>query len=288
MACHQSQHLSKRIAGALFAGTTFAGALFAIGLLTGVFDAPSAWAQSPQVQAAPGQYPPGQMPPNRPQPLASQCQIALVGRISNDAGRRVSLSLDTQNPYAAPNGRQGLRGRLRYGISGPNGWRTATYDCVVNPQQNRVERATYSPRATAWPGGPGGPGFPGGPGGPGFPGGPGGPGVGNYPRVRVDTSGRGVFNSRFAANARITRGWVDTTGRSSVTFSGGNFRITFYGVVDRSDGNREFSMRITGSDRGDAQGRADVRLNRDRNEVEMINVNGKMGRTNFTGNFSRN
>jgi hypothetical protein len=27
-------------------------------------------------------------------------------------------------------------------------------------------------------------------------------------------------------------------------------------------------MRITGSDHGDAQGRADVRLNRDRNEVD--------------------
>jgi hypothetical protein len=40
--------------------------------------------------------------------------------------------------------------------------------------------------------------------------------------------------------------------------------------------------------RGDAQGRADVRLNGDRNEVEMINVNGRMGRTNFTGNFGRN
>ena len=238
---------------------------------------PVSWAQSPQTQAQPGQYPPGQFPPNRPQPLAIQCQSALADQISADAGRRVSLNLDTQSPYAAPNGRQGLRGRLRYGIGGSNRGRTATYDCVVNVRQNRVERANYSPRATSggWPGS-GGPGL------------PGGPGVGNYPRVRVDTSGRGSFSSRFAANARITRGWVDSTGRPSVTFSGGNFRITFYGVVDRTDGTREFSMRITGSDRGAAQGRADVRLNRDRNEVEMINVNGRMGPTNFTGNFSRN
>jgi hypothetical protein len=241
------------------------------------------WGQTPQMQAPAGQYPPGQFPPNRPQPLAVQCQAALADRVSADTGRRVSLSLDTQSPYSAPNGRQGLRGRLRYGIGGPNNWRTATFDCVVNLRQNRVERATYSPRTSSggWPG-------PGGPGGPGFPGGPGGPGVGNYPRVRVDTSGRGSFNSRFAANVKITRGWVDSTGRPSVALSGGNFRITFYGVVERSDGNREFTMRITGSNRGDAQGRADVRLNRDRNEVEMINVNGRMGRTNFTGNFSRN
>lgn len=126
-----------------------------------------------------------------------------------------------------------------------------------------------------------------GPGGPGYPGGPGGPGVGNYPRVRVDTSGRGNFSSSFAVNVKITRGFVDSTGRPSVSLRGGNFRITFYGVVDRTDGNRSFSMRITGSDRGAAQGRADVRLNGDRNEVEMINLNGRIGRSNFTGNFNR-
>jgi len=81
---------------------------------------------------------------------------------------------------------------------------------------------------------------------------------------------------------------VDSTARPSVTLSGGNFRITFFGIIERSDGNREFTIRITGSDRGGAQGRAEVRLNRDRNEVEMINVNGRMGPGNFTGNFSRN
>jgi hypothetical protein len=58
-------------------------------------------------------------------------------------------------------------------------------------------------------------------------------------------------------------------------------------VVERTDGNREFTMRITGSDRGNAQGSAQVRLNRDRNEVEIINLNGRMGRDNFSGNFGR-
>jgi hypothetical protein len=106
--------------------------------------------------------------------------------------------------------------------------------------------------------------------------------------VRVDTSGRGNFNSSFASNVKITRGFVDTgTARPSVSLRGSNFMITFYGVVDRTDGNRQFSMQITGSNRGDAQGRADVRLNGDRNEVEMINLNGRMGRTNFTGSFNR-
>jgi hypothetical protein len=81
---------------------------------------------------------------------------------------------------------------------------------------------------------------------------------------------------------------VDSTGRPSVSLSGGGgFKVTFYGVVERTDGNREFTLRITGSDRGNAQGSAQVRLNRDRNEVEMINLNGRMGRDNFSGNFGR-
>jgi hypothetical protein len=62
--------------------------------------------------------------------------------------------------------------------------------------------------------------------------------------------------------------------------------ITFYGVVERSDGGG-FTMRITGSDRGGAQGTAQARLNRDKNEVELINLSGRMGREDFTGNFGR-
>ncbi len=80
---------------------------------------------------------------------------------------------------------------------------------------------------------------------------------------------------------------MDSTGpRPSVSLRGGNFQITFYGVVERSDGGG-FTMRITGSDRGDARGTAQARLNSDRNEVETITVSGRMGRNSFTGNFSR-
>ncbi len=228
---------------------------------------PVMWAQSQS-----SQYPPG-----RPQPVATQCQDALTERITADARRRVSVDLDTRSAYSLSNGRQGLRGSLRYGIGKPNSWRTASYDCVVDVRRNRVERATYAPRASSsnWPGGPG------------YPGGPGGPGVPNYPRVRVDTSGRGTFNSRAAGNVRITRGFVDSTGaRPSVSLRGGDFMITFYGVVERSDGGG-FTMRITSSDRGSARGTAQARLNNDRNEVESITVSGSMGRDNFTGNFSR-
>jgi len=46
-----------------------------------------------QVEYSQGQY-------GRPQPIAIQCQNALVDRVSADAGRRVNLSLDSQNPYS--------------------------------------------------------------------------------------------------------------------------------------------------------------------------------------------
>src|SRR5713226_4480311 len=93
-------------------------------IFTAISGIPASWAQNPQMQGPAGQYPPGQFPPNRPQPVAAQCQNALVDRVSADARRRVTLSLDTQNSYSVGNGRQGLRGRLRYGIGSPNSWKT--------------------------------------------------------------------------------------------------------------------------------------------------------------------
>jgi hypothetical protein len=233
-----------------------------------------------QVDYSQGQY-------GRPQPIAIQCQNALADRVSADAGRRVNLSLDSQDLYSQPNGRQGIRGRMRYGIGGPNNWRTASYDCIVDARSNRVERANYRPRADGgnWPG----PGYPGGPGpGPGYPGGPGypSPGVPNYPRVKVDSPMQGMYNSR-SGGFNVTRGYVDSRGPTpSITVRGDNYRITFYGVVERSDGGG-FTMRITGSDRGDARGTAQARLNNDRNEVELIILDGRIGRDDFSANINR-
>jgi hypothetical protein len=235
-----------------------------------------------QVDYSQGQY-------GRPQPIAIQCQNALADRVSADVGRRVNLSLDSQDLYSQPNARQGIRGRLRYGIGGPNTWRTANYDCVVDPRSNRVERANYRPRANGgnWPGG----GYPGGGGGPGYPGYPGGPGypspgVPNYPRVKVDTPMQGTYSSR-SGSFNVNRGYLDSQGPTpSITLRGDNYRITFYGVVERSDGGG-FTMRITGSDRGDARGTAQARLNNDRNEVEMIILDGRIGRDDFSANINR-
>jgi hypothetical protein len=235
-----------------------------------------------QVDYSQGQY-------GRPQPISIQCQNALADRVSADVGRRVNLNLDSQDLYSQPNGRQGIRGRMRYGIAGPNTWRTGTYECVVDPRTNRVERANYRPRANSgdWPGG-GSPGGPGGPGYPGYPGGPGypSPGVPNYPRVKVDSPMQGLYNSR-SGSFNVTRGYVDSRGPTpSITVRGDNYRITFYGVVERSDGGG-FTMRITGSDRGDARGTAQARLNNDRNEVELIILDGRIGRNDFSANINR-
>jgi hypothetical protein len=123
---------------------------------------------------------------------------------------------------------------------------------------------------------------------PGYPGG-GYPPGGNYgpvPRIRVDTSGKGNFNG-LGMNFRVTRGWVDTiSGRPMVALSGErNSRVNFYGRVQ--GGGRDFTMRIEGTDGGDANGTISFRLNGDRNEVETISVNGRSRRGPFNGFFSR-
>ena len=112
----------------------------------------------------------------------------------------------------------------------------------------------------------------------------GGGSISNYPRVQIDTSGRGNFTSRNWGSANVTRGWVDTrSGRASVSLTGSNnFKVTFYGDVT-DGGDRRIVLRITSSNRGRADGRAEILLNGDKNEVQSISVNGN----NFNGNFSR-
>lgn len=112
-------------------------------------------------------------------------------------------------------------------------------------------------------------------------------GYNSVQRIRVDTAGKGNFNG-FGRSFRITRGWVDTTGRRPLVAlsSDRNFRANFYGSVD--GGGRDFTMRIRSTDQGNANGTITFRLNNDRNEVEMINVNGRgFNGGPFSGYFSR-
>jgi hypothetical protein len=57
--------------------------------------------------------------------------------------------------------------------------------------------------------------------------------------------------------------------------------------VTGSNQDREFTLRITNSDRGNANGTATIRMNPDRNEVEYIKIDGRLGRTEFSGIFNR-
>ena len=68
----------------------------------------------------------------------------------------------------------------------------------------------------------------------------------------------------------------------------GSFAEEFWVRHDGKISNREFTMIITGSDRGNARGQAQVRLNPDHNEVEMITVEGRLNRDDFNGKFNRN
>jgi hypothetical protein len=114
--------------------------------------------------------------------------------------------------------------------------------------------------------------------------------TGEYPRVNVDTDGNGSFSSGGPRSDRLDRGYVDTKGRPAVALRGRNgFRIGFYGEVIGFDGDREMTLRITSSDRGPARGRAVIRLNRDRNEVESISLRGSMAQAGeFQADFNRN
>ena len=110
----------------------------------------------------------------------------------------------------------------------------------------------------------------------------------NVYRIKADTSGRGTFSGDNRGPVRITRGWVDTTEDVSVSLSGEhNYKIRFRGEIVSANGDREYTMRITSSDRGDASGTATFRLNGDKNEVDSITVSGRLNWNRFDGTFSR-
>ncbi|HMI52339.1 MAG TPA: hypothetical protein VK525_12560 [Candidatus Saccharimonadales bacterium] len=200
----------------------------------------------------------------RPRDVFERCQKALTDNITDDAGGQAFVQFEARDNYGVSDFQFGLRGKLKYRVGDRGRWQNARFECVINSRNGRVERAEYNPRASGY-----------------------GRPVTNYPRVKVDTDGRGTFSGGFA-NSQVRRGWVDTRGDAQVGLSGQNFRIMFYGVVESFDGDREFTIRILRSDQGEARGKARVRLNRDRNEVELIDVRGRTRGDDFTGTFSRN
>jgi len=184
---------------------------------------------------------------------------------------RVSVSDVDVNP-----GGDSDRGRyiLNWEARVNNGRRERGY-CEVDRRDGRIVRFETNPYNGGGYGGGGGYNPP--------------PYSGDYPRVKVDTDGKGYFSSRGLKIDRLDRGFVDTRGDASVTLRGRNgVRITFFGRVVGFDGGREITLQITSTDRGDARGRASIRLNGDRNEVEAITLNGGMPGGDFKGEFTRN
>jgi hypothetical protein len=116
------------------------------------------------------------------------------------------------------------------------------------------------------------------------------PAAQGVPQVNVDTSGRGTFSfgGRGATRSQVDRAWVDTRGnRPSVSLNVDGRKITFYGVITERRTDREFDMQINDSSEGRATGTARFRLNGDRNEVEMVSVDGQLRGNRFDGTFQR-
>ncbi|HEY1264934.1 MAG TPA: hypothetical protein VGF06_15505 [Terriglobales bacterium] len=112
--------------------------------------------------------------------------------------------------------------------------------------------------------------------------------ISEYPRLAVDTDGHGSFK-RENQNLRIRRGYVNTRETPSVSLScDKNYRVTFRGDMVQANGDREFVLRFTSSDRGDARGLAKFRLNSDRNEVEFISIRGRLNGRPVEATFDRN
>jgi hypothetical protein len=119
---------------------------------------------------------------------------------------------------------------------------------------------------------------------------PGGGNAAGAPPVSVSTAGRGTFSfgGRGAQRLNVDRAWVDTrASRPSVGLNIDGRRVNFYGAITNRRSDVEFDMTIDDSSEGRATGNARFRLNRDRNEVEMVSVDGQLRGSRFDGTFTR-
>jgi hypothetical protein len=207
--------------------------------------------------------------------LAAFCLVlprgaAAQDRAWNDCARRAAVSAGVSESAiqirAEDDDRRGDTYILSWEVRGDDPRRQRGY-CELSRNGKRIVRFETTPyRRGGGQGGEHGGGYDNPP-----------PFAGSYAHVRVDTDGRGYFSSRTFRSDRLERGYVDTRDQTSVSLRGRNgFHITFYGEVIESDGRSELTLRITSSDRGDARGRASIRLNPDRNEVEWISLQGRM------------
>jgi len=105
--------------------------------------------------------------------------------------------------------------------------------------------------------------------------------------IKADTGGHGTYEGR--ESRPISRAYFETLGEPSVALSDEReFRIRFRCQIVENRRDREFRLRIVDSDRGDASGTAFVRLNPDRNEIEVVEIRGRHHGRRIFANFSRN
>jgi hypothetical protein len=110
--------------------------------------------------------------------------------------------------------------------------------------------------------------------------------VGDYPRVKVDTGGDGTFDGGRFRNVHLESVYLDMRERPTLVLRGSHeFRIAFNGEVIGAS-QREFTLRINGSDHGDVHGRAEIRLNPDRNEVETLDFHGTIDGSELNSSFA--
>lgn len=117
-------------------------------------------------------------------------------------------------------------------------------------------------------------------------------GWGNLPKkAKIDTAGKGNFYSGLAGEEEVRRAYFNQPGGSRIElgFSGPQkFKLMLYAELETQHSDRRLTMRLVGSDRGGARGYAEVKFNRDRNEIEAMMISGEVQGQRFAGDFRRN
>jgi len=107
-------------------------------------------------------------------------------------------------------------------------------------------------------------------------------------RLSADSQGHGNLTG-LGMDGQVDRATVVLQdGKATTTlYSGGN-RVSIYGSVTAQPQQNEFTVQIESTDRSrNASGTMQIRVNRDANAVNSINLDGRAGRQQFNGTFSR-
>jgi len=110
-----------------------------------------------------------------------------------------------------------------------------------------------------------------------------------FPHVRADTDGAGSYYVPGLGSSQADRGYVWLhEDWPMIGFSyEGQRHAKFYGPITRRLNDREYEMEIQDSNLGAATGTGKFRLSPNLEEVEIVEVNGRIGGQRFSGKFER-